>query len=487
MTKPPGKKQLVKDISANTLQTGITQVFGLLIFYLSSRYLSKDDFGEFNWSLAIGSTIIAIASLGLDLVFVKRIAAGANVIVMSGIHFFHTVIIGVGLCIVLFLWNYFQPVFVTEHPVFFYVFVHLAIANMANSFKLCLNGLEAYRKLAILALCVNTLKFAGIIYLYVFSGFTVYGLIAVYIVTSLLEFAIAYTMMNRSVAGTVKPVLRIMEYKYFILESLPQLGVVLFDSALARIDWILLRFISTPGLAVTAASITAEYSFTYKVFEIAKLPLLIISPVLLTRLSKIMSKGEDVSDKHKADIATYFRIELFLIMLIPVFLTSCWSPLIDFFTDNKYGAVNETTFWLLAPCVPLLAVINFLWTIGFAQGQLKEIMYITVFVSILNIALNFLFIPKFNALGAAAAYLGSTVAQLILYVLAIRKHQLSLQVSTLLILLAGAAGSVIIVKLLHLPLALAVLLSLIIYVATAFLTAQVKLKDLAIFRNQTSS
>src|ERR1041385_5781520 len=90
-----GKKKLVKDISANTLQTGITQVFSLFIFYFTSRYLAKVDFGELNWSMAVGSTVIALASLGLDVVFVKRLASGQDVMVISGIHFFHTVIAGV--------------------------------------------------------------------------------------------------------------------------------------------------------------------------------------------------------------------------------------------------------------------------------------------------------------------------------------------------------------------------------------------------------
>ena len=65
-TGNPGKQKLVRDISANTVQTLITQVFGFVIFYITSKYLSKDEFGEFNWAIAIGSTIIATASLGLD-------------------------------------------------------------------------------------------------------------------------------------------------------------------------------------------------------------------------------------------------------------------------------------------------------------------------------------------------------------------------------------------------------------------------------------
>jgi O-antigen/teichoic acid export membrane protein len=471
-----GKKKLIRDISANTVQTGITQVFGLILFYLTSRYLSKHDFGEFNWSIAVGSTIIAIASLGLDLVFVKRIARGDNVIVMSGIHFFHTVVVGIGLSILVFVMKFFTPSFTGDHPVFFYVFLNLALANMANSFKLCLNGLEAYKKLAQLAVFSNVSKFLLIVFIYVTNRFSLYNVLFSYIAASVLEFGIGYFMMNRSLQTTVRPVLKTFEYKYFILESLPQLGVVLFDSALARIDWILLGIISTPGIATTAAGITAEYSFAYKVFELSKLPLLVISPILLTRLSRLMNKENGIGEKQKKEIGVYFKLELFLVMLIPIFLITTWTPLMDFITDGKYGAVNEHIYWILSACVPLLTVVNFLWTIGFVQGQLKEIMFITIGASVINIGLNIVLIPWYNATGAAIAFLISTIIQAILYWRFIKQDQVKINLTTLLFVMLAAALSVIITKILGFPAVTTMVVALGIYISIAFLSRQVSFK-----------
>lgn len=69
-------KRFFKDISASAVQIGVTQVANLLIFYLISKYISKEDFGFYNWSMAVSSTIITVLSLGMDLVYVKRIASG---------------------------------------------------------------------------------------------------------------------------------------------------------------------------------------------------------------------------------------------------------------------------------------------------------------------------------------------------------------------------------------------------------------------------
>ena len=466
-----GKKKLIRDISANTLQTVITQVFGLMIFYITSKYLLKNDFGEFNWCMAVGSTIIAVSSLGLDLVFVKRIALGENVLTISGIHFFHTLIVGSVLSLAAFVVRQFVPAFTTAHPFFFFVFLNLALANIANSFKLCLNGLEAYKRLAIIALCINTFKFLSIIVLYVSGHFNILNVVFAYSLTSLFEFVLAYFMMSRSLSARVKPLLKVVEYKYFILESLPQLGVVLFDSALARIDWILLGIIST-------AAATAEYSFAYKIFELAKLPILIIAPVLLTRFSKLFGEDGIISEKHKKEIGFYFKLEMCVVMFIPVILVITWTPLIDYFTDNKYGAVNETNFWILAACVPLHGIINFLWTMGFVQGQLKTILFITITVSVLNIVANALLIPLYGATGSSFAFLACTVIQLLLYLKYINQVQVKLNFGNVLISLASAMIAIVIAKAAINNVIFAAMLAVFIHILLTFITKQISVGEL---------
>lgn len=466
-----GKKKLIKDISANTAQTLFTQFFGILIFYITSKYLTKNDFGEFNWSMAVGSTIIAISSLGLDLVFVKRVASGEDVLTISGIHFFHTLIAGFVLSMLALIVQICIPAFAINHPLFFFIFLNLAISNIANSFKLCLNGLESYKRLAILALCVNVLKFLFIVFLYVSGQFTISNVIAGYIVTSFVELVLAYYLLNRSIATRVKPLLKIVEYKYFILESVPMLGVVLFDSALARIDWILLGIISTAG-------VTAEYSFTYKIFELSKLPILVIGPVLLTRFSKLFNTGNPISDIHKNEISFFLKLELFLIMLIPVFLVCTWSPLIDYFTANKYGAVNDTTFKILAACVPLMCIINFLWTLGFVQGQLKTIMFITIAVSVMNVIANAILIPFFAGVGSAIAFLSCTIIQAILYIMYIKQDQIKLNLKNCCIAFINAIIAVLAGKFSSNNIIFTTVTALVVFVVLTFITRQLNSKQL---------
>jgi O-antigen/teichoic acid export membrane protein len=471
MKRTFGKAKLIRDISANTLQTGITQLFGLVIFYITSKYLAKEDFGELNWSMAVGSTAIAIASLGLDLIFVKRIASGANVLESSGIHLFHTVLVGAVLGAIAYTIRLYNPEFNIHHPLFFLVFINLAIANIANSFKLCLNGLESYRQLAILAFISNIFKLTAIILLFTAGYFSIVNIIFVYISTSLIELIIGYWLTNLSIAARVRPLLKMGEYKYFILESLPQLGVVLFDSALARLDWILLGIIST-------ATATAEYSFAYKIFELSKLPLLIIAPVLLTRFSKIFSSGQDLDEKNQEDFRFFFKLEMFVLMFIPLFLVSTWSPLIDFFTDDKYGRVNEVNFWLLAACVPLHGIINYFWTLAFVQGQLKVILFITITVSMLNLIANAVFIPLYDALGSAIAFLICTIIQMILYLIFVDQSKVKPSLLNALISIISALLSLGIAMVVTENILLRPVISVSLFILLGFITRQFQVKGI---------
>ena len=69
-------------------------------------------------------------------------------------------------------------------------------------------------------------------------------------------------------------------YLKLLKESLPQAGVVIFTSSIARFDWIFLGILAS-NIAL------AEYSFAFKIFEVATLPLLVIAPILIPRFTRL--------------------------------------------------------------------------------------------------------------------------------------------------------------------------------------------------------
>ena len=85
-------KKFIRDVSSSTIQVVVNQVLGLAIFYILSKYLSKEDFGELNWSIAVVSTLIILVGLGLEQIVLKRVAIKSNHVLATRVFIFHTLL-----------------------------------------------------------------------------------------------------------------------------------------------------------------------------------------------------------------------------------------------------------------------------------------------------------------------------------------------------------------------------------------------------------
>jgi O-antigen/teichoic acid export membrane protein len=185
---------------------------------------------------------------------------------------------------------------------------------------------------------------------------------------------------------------------------LPQTGVVLITSALARFDWIFI------GFMVSAASL-AEYSFAYKIFEISTLPLLAVAPLLIPWFTKLFQQKDITLEGLKFLV----RMEMIIAAFTGLILNICWSPVIDKLTSGKYGLINAKTIFILSLCLPFIYLNNFLWTMYFAQGRLTMILKSFIITFVANVAGDILLIPFFKNEGAAVAFLAACAFQSIYY------------------------------------------------------------------------
>jgi len=183
--------------------------------------------------------------------------------------------------------------------------------------------------------------------------------------------------------------------------SLPQVGMVFLNAGIARIDWILLGFLSTPAH-------TAEYAFAYRAFEFAPLPLLVLAPFLLNRFAR-------GSEPDEGFLHALVRVEMVLATLPVLWLVIMWSPVVDTFTGNKYGQVNAHTFLALSCCIPFQYLINLYWSHAFAKNRLPHILFVTAVTGVVVLVGDVLLIPVYGGLGAALVYLAAMVLQYVLY------------------------------------------------------------------------
>jgi O-antigen/teichoic acid export membrane protein len=411
-----------------------------------------------------------ILSLGTDVLIVKRIAGGNDPVRDGGLHMTHTLLAGSFFLLVLLAFRQWQPAFFVQHNLLIGVSVSLLLTFLSSPFKQIANGKEAFHSFAVMTITANAAKAVLLLIAAVVQIFSIHTVINIYIVASLLEWIVGAWLVYLRLGTLLRPYWNKSRYRQLLLESLPQLGVMLFDSALARIDWIILGLVS-------GAAVTAEYSFAYKIFEISRLPMLVIAPVILPKFVRYLSNPDGLTKEKKVELTLLLKFETAIAVLIPIFFNITWTPLMNLLTAGKYGAVDAPVYMLLSLCVPLHYFNNFLWTMAFAQKQLKLTFYITAVVSILNLILNLLLIPKYSSQGAAIAFVVSTVAQLLLYKLFVHQQKLSVPTMPLFASMAIASACTFLAKYLCPNPLLAALLGLSSYLLLIFLVKMLRLKD----------
>lgn len=403
------RRKFLHDISANSLQVIISQASGLAIFYVLSVYFSKNDFGEINWALAVLLAAFSILSLGIDQVMVQKIAAGEDPRKILSIYSFHVLATGFIFYLALLLIAFLFPAFQQSHRLLLFLGIGKMMIYFASPFKQLANGLEKFRAFFIMSVCSNTVRAVALIFFSFFTTLSLTTVIIIFITGDLIELLISAFIAKKVLKISFNNQWNKKNYFSLVKESLPQAGVVIFTSAIARFDWILLGILGS-------TIILADYSFAFKVFELSTLPLLAIAPLLVPRFTKLFRSENIQNNAGKMnDLFTLLRFEIIIASLVALLLNILWVPVIDFITQGKYGAVNRYTIFILSACMPFIYANNFFWSINFSQRRLKMIFYIFFITFLVNIIGNIFMIPFFGGVGAAFSYLIAVLIQFILF------------------------------------------------------------------------
>jgi O-antigen/teichoic acid export membrane protein len=404
------KEKLFKDIFASSAQIITNQAASLIIFLVTSTYLVKDVYGEFNWLIAIFTMAMALLSFGMEPIIVKKIAAGEDIKETAGLFILHTLISSLSLTVITLLLSIFAPSFFRFNSSFILFAISFLLTYLSSPFKQVANGKQWFHYLAVMSIISNIVKALSLLLLVIMKIFSFHSVLLVFVISSGIELIVSAGFTVKK-TGLALFTLSWNRNKYFSLvkESLPQVGVTIFSSSLARFDWIFLGI-------VTTKTIIADYSFTYKVYELCTMPLYIIGPLLLPRFARLFSPNSQSNPEEKKDyVYALVRLEIILASFIGLIVNLAWIPVVDGITGNKYGAPNVNTIFILSCSMPFLYVTNLLWTINFSQGYLKKILGIISITFFINILGDVVLIPLWQGMGAAIAFLAAIVIQAIIY------------------------------------------------------------------------
>lgn len=462
------KRRFLHDISINTLQLVITQSCGLIIFYLLSTRLDKEQFGEMNWALAVLLTAFGVLGFGIDQVVVRRIAAGASAARMLQVYLVHACITGFLFAGLLWISALLFPGYFLAKQALLLLCIGKLMIFLSTTFKQIAAGLEKFRAFMLMAIVSNVLRAFLLTGLAVSKQLDFVVAISIFVITDLAEL-LACMLITR---WWLKIPFSLKwdgdNYRGLIKEALPQFGVTVFSAALSRLDWIFLGMLA-------GNMILAEYSFAYKVFEMATLPLLVIAPLLIPRFTKYFHPGAaEITETRLADIFVLLRLEIIIASLVTLLLNIVWVPVIDLLTGNKYGTVNQNTILILSLSMPLLYYNNFLWTVNFAKGRQKMIFYVFLTSFVFNLAGDLILIPVYGSAGAAVAYLVAICIQAICYFKNTSLPGLSSSSLVLVFSPLAAVGSYLIVTFLFNPFWLQCIIALPAYFLLLSLTGQLR-------------
>jgi O-antigen/teichoic acid export membrane protein len=400
------RKKFLHDISTNFLQVIINQACGIVMFYILSVFLNKNDFGELNWSLAVLLTAFNILSFGIDQVSIKKFVSGKDTSQVLSIYIIHIMLAGILFYSFLLSGRYLFKGFLNQHQLLLFLGIGKLAIFFSTPFKQLANGLERFKPLLLMSVCSNVIRSIALLLLALLHTLNLSYIIIIFISGDVAELLLSVLVTKFIIKTPIALKLDKRKYIETIKESIPLMGVAVFTSVIARFDWIFLGLLTTDV-------ILANYSFAYKVFEISTLPMLAIAPILIPKFTRLFNNS--VKDVSLNKLYILLRLEIIVASLIGLILNIVWVPAIDLITKGKYGAVNQVTFLILSCCTPLLYFNNFLWTIHFARGSFKLIFKIIAITFLINVIGDVILILLFKAEGAAIAFFIAMLIQFILY------------------------------------------------------------------------
>ncbi|HEY9002473.1 MAG TPA: oligosaccharide flippase family protein [Mucilaginibacter sp.] len=460
------RNKLIKNLSANTFQLIINQLAGLIIFYIISKGLDKDSFGEISLAFAVMLAAFNILSFGIDQITVRKLASGDNPQNILPIYLCHVLITGIVFYLLLFL-GQFLFASLNVYDVILFIGAGKLMIYFSTPFKQSAIGLERFKLLAGMSVVSNSVRAVALIVLALLHQITLTKVIIVFVGGDVLELIVGTCLFTLKAPAPVSIKWNKNQYVALIKESLPQFGVTVISSALARFDWIFI------GLVLSAVKL-AEYSFAYKVFELSTMPLLAIAPLLIPWFTRLFKDGNQPDIDQLKFLA---RMEMVIAAFTIVLINVCWAPVIDRITDGKYGLVNVHTIFILTLCIPLQYLTNFLWTVNFAKGRLRMIFHAFVITLIVNVIGDLILIPIFKNEGAAIAYLAGYIVQTAFYMYKSDLQELNKALYPCIICTACACVSFWGARFLFSNVWIALGGSVLIYIVLLLMTRQLKFED----------
>jgi O-antigen/teichoic acid export membrane protein len=384
-------------------------IFLFLLTLVVSRELGPALFGVFSFLTTVVVSANCFSNLGLDIWMVREVTKTPS----KGKHYLSNILglkIGTSVVTIALIFLIFRT---TDLPqttlrLLWVLSISLLFNTISQSLWHYGNCFKEFLYHSVLWAISNIIKAGlGITLVLLFHGLEplIWGIVVAEAVALILSFCVI-----RNRFGAVVPELQFTVWKNFLVRSAPIAMGMIFSVLYFRLDIVMLQF-------MTGEKIVGFYSAAYRLFEVAVvLPhsfMLVLFPTLVEEYHSDQSKFKS---RFKKALAIYSIIGGGIALMLWGFS----HEVIRMIYGDKFlpsADILEVLSWAI-----LLFFINFLLSnLLIASGRAKINAWNLVGATVLNIVLNLVWIPRYEAIGAAWATFFCEVVLIAALSLQIRK------------------------------------------------------------------
>lgn len=383
----------------NTFLLVLEKVFRLVVSVFVgiwvARYLGPENFGQLNYYLSIIGLFAVVASLGLDSIIVGEFIKSENPITIIQTALFLK-FVGFGIFLILIF--VFAEIFNINGNSFFLLFI-LSSSVFFQGF----NVFEMYFQSKVLGKYIVisnilALSFASLLRVYlIYSKSTLIFFILAIVLESILlaSLYIYIAFRNKLISKSIFGLPQINSAKRLLASSWPLLLSSLVIMIYMRTDQILIKhFLGDSQLGLYSAALRLSEGWYF-------LPTVIASSLYPAILNSKVSNNNEL---YKLRLERLFVVLIWGAILI-AFIVSFSSPLIiSILYGTKFAdASSVLTIHIWASVFVFGGVAANCWIL--AENLQRFVNYFLITGLILNVGLNFIFIPNFGLIGSALATL----------------------------------------------------------------------------------
>ena len=391
----------MKNFAWRAIQNASRQGITFLILVVSAKLLSSEDFGIYNYTVAISYFFTLLADFGISRAVTKFVAQynTESPSKVKLIYFNSSLIILTLIIIFSSIFFFFAKTIVGENYRFVYylvpVFIFLPLTSLFDGVY---SGLRQFKKLSIISLIAGTIT-VGATYILI-SRFGIIGAflsLNFYYIISFILFSASFKLFSfKFDKGIIKEVGR-----YSSIIGISAIGYFLYSKG---ITYILGQY--------NYFTEVGYYEIIDKVFIMLSFPFLIYGQIIAPGITERITlfKYENVLAQYKRNLLIAFPITIIITLIL-------WQGLpflIKIFLSKYYTPGFISIFNLLLIHLPLLLISGFVvQPFIIATGKAKYSL-LTIPFGLTNIGLGILFIGYYGFIGVIYSTLITSITNKVL-------------------------------------------------------------------------